>query len=231
MTQPEVSPIHQLFDSRNAEYRHPFGAVEEGCTVLFRILLPRWLGCRGAYLIRCPDGGDEALDGMFWAGQMDDSYEWWDCRYTPEKAGLVWYGFQLETGQGRRYLVRQPDATAALSASPGPLWQLTCYEQGFRTPDWLAGGVMYQIFPDRFARAEKTGPVPLPDGRILRDDWGGEPGWRPDEQGEIRNNDYFGGNLRGIEQRLDRLAELGVTCLYLNPIFEAHSNHRYDTAD
>lgn len=156
MTQPEVSPIHQLFDSRNAEYRHPFGAVEEGCTVLFRILLPRWLGCRGAYLIRCPDGGDEALDGMFWAGQMDDSYEWWDCRYTPEKAGLVWYGFQLETGQGRRYLVRQPDATAALSASPGPLWQLTCYEQGFRTPDWLAGGVMYQIFPDRFARAEKT---------------------------------------------------------------------------
>ena len=88
-----------------------------------------------------------------------------------------------------------------------------------------------QIFPDRFARAEKTGPVPLPDGRILRDDWGGEPGWRPDEQGEIRNNDYFGGNLRGIEQRLDRLAELGVTCLYLNPIFEAHSNHRYDTAD
>ena len=231
MTQPEVSPIHQLFDSRNAEYRHPFGAVEEGCTVLFRILLPRWLGCRGAYLIRCPDGGDEALDGMFWAGQMDDSYEWWDCRYTPEKAGLVWYGFQLETGQGRRYLVRQPDATAALSASPGPLWQLTCYEQGFRTPDWLAGGVMYQIFPDRFARAEETGPVPLPDGRILRDDWGGEPGWRPDEQGEIRNNDYFGGNLRGIEQRLDRLAELGVTCLYLNPIFEAHSNHRYDTAD
>ena len=51
MTQPEVSPIHQLFDSRNVEYRHPFGAVEEGCTVLFRILLPRWLGCRGAYLI------------------------------------------------------------------------------------------------------------------------------------------------------------------------------------
>ena len=65
----------------------------------------------------------------------------------------------------------------------------------------------------------------------LRSDWGGQPEWRPDEQGVVRNNDYFGGDLAGIEGRLDRLKELGVTCLYLNPVFEAHSNHRYNTAD
>ena len=91
---------------------------------------------------------------MFWAGQKDDSYEWWDCHYTPAAAGLTWYGFLLETGQGRRYLVRQPNGTAALSVRRGELWQLTCYEAGFQTPDWLAGGVMYQIFPDRFAKAD-----------------------------------------------------------------------------
>ncbi len=206
--------------------------------MLFRIFLPRWVGCRTAFLIRQSDGGVEQLDGMFWAGQPDDSHEWWECHYTPASAGLTWYEFMLETGQGRRYLVRLPDGTAALSANRGERWQLTCYEADFQTPDWLAGGVMYQIFPDRFAKADdrfgppsEEGTPELPSGRILRNDWGGEPGWRPDEDGEIRNNDYFGGNLRGIEQRLDRLKELGVTCLYLNPIFEAHSNHRYDTAD
>ena len=229
-------PVRELFDSRNTEYRSPFGAVREGTTVLFRIRIPRWVGCRGAFLLRRPDGDADRLDGMFWAGQEDESYEWWDCRYTPETAGLIWYGFTLETDQGRRYLVRRSDGTAALSVAPGPLWQLTCYERDFQTPDWLAGGVMYQIFPDRFARADdRFDPPPeppaLPDDRVLRDDWGGEPAWKPDAQGEIRNNDYFRGNLRGIEQRLDRLRELGVTCLYLNPIFEAHSNHRYDTAD
>ncbi len=235
---PSSEAIREMFDSRNTEYRSPFGAVPEGTAVLFRILLPRWVGCRAAFLIRQPDGEAEQLDGMFWAGQKDDSYEWWDCHYTPAAAGLTWYGFLLETGQGRRYLVRQPNGTAALSVRRGELWQLTCYEAGFQTPDWLAGGVMYQIFPDRFAKADdrfspptEEEPPELPAGRVLREDWGEEPGWRPDADGEIRNNDYFGGNLRGIEQRLDRLKELGVTCIYLNPVFEAHSNHRYDTAD
>ncbi len=50
-------------------------------------------------------------------------------------------------------------------------------------------------------------------------------------EGKITNQDYFGGDLRGIEEKLGYLKSLGVTCLYLNPIFEAHSNHRYDTAD
>ena len=59
----------------------------------------------------------------------------------------------------------------------------------------------------------------------------GEPVWRPNEKGEVTNSDYFGGDLRGIEEKLPYLKSLGVTCVYLNPIFEAHSNHRYNTAD
>ena len=132
--------IREMFDSRNTEYRSPFGAVPEGTAVLFRIFLPRWVGCRAAFLIRQPDGGAEQLDGMFWAGQQDDSHEWWECHYAPASAGLTWYGFMLETGQGRRYLVRLPDGTAALSANRGERWQLTCYEADFQTPEWLAGG-------------------------------------------------------------------------------------------
>ena len=71
---------------------------------------------------------------------------------------------------------------------------------------------------------------PFPD-RTIREDWGGQPYWRPNERGEVTNSDYFGGTLRGIEEKLPYLKSLHVTCLYLNPIFEAHSNHRYNTAD
>ena len=65
----------------------------------------------------------------------------------------------------------------------------------------------------------------------MRSDWGGKPLWEPDCNGKITKYDYFGGDLEGIEQKLSYLESLGVGCIYLNPVFEAHSNHRYDTAD
>ena len=91
---------------------------------------------------------------------------------------------------------------------------------------------MYQIFPDRFCR---VGDCDLTDKLRpfrLRTDWGGMPEFRPDpETGEVLCNDFFGGNFRGIESKLDYLFDLGVRVLYLNPISMAFSNHRYDTAD
>ena len=107
-------------------------------------------------------------------------------------------------------------------------WQITVYDKQYRTPDWMKGGVMYQIFPDRFYKA---GDLPIAQGKILRDDWGGLPNYRPNEFGKVLNNDFFGGNLAGITEKLDYLHDLGVTVIYLNPIFEAYSNHRYDTGD
>ncbi len=90
---------------------------------------------------------------------------------------------------------------------------------------------MYQIFPDRFARSKSYQAPPQNKDYILREDWGGVPNHLPDDEGRIRNNDFFGGNLRGIMEKLGYLKELGVTVIYLNPIFEAYSNHRYDTAN
>ncbi len=220
-----------LFDSRDRAYRTPFGAVPVGTAVLLRICLPREWGCHAAYLLVEQDGKLPQQQGMFWAGMCGDHHEWWDIRYTPQEAGVYRYGFQLDLCLGTGYLTRRPDATAVYGAERhGPRWQLTAYEQDFTTPDWLAGGIMYQIFPDRFARSgqPRTG---VPEDRVLHSRWDDSPVWQPDEQGRVRNNDYFGGDFRGITDRLDYLASLGVTCLYLNPIFEAHSNHRYDTAD
>ena len=107
-------------------------------------------------------------------------------------------------------------------------WQITVFDQRYTTPEWMKGGVMYQIFPDRFY---KSGELPIGEGKILRSDWGGLPSYRPNEYGKVLNNDFFGGNLAGVSEKLDYLQSLGVTVIYFNPIFEAYSNHRYDTGD
>lgn len=220
----------QLFSSRDIRYRNPFGAVRQGTEILFRICLPRDWGCRGAWLIRRNDGGLDRWDGMFWAGMEGNNHEWWDCRYTPIEPDLYWYYFAIDTDGGRRYLSRLPDGTAACVSAPQNTWQLTCYGAELTTPDWLAGGVFYQIFPDRFCCSgePKDG---VPTDRVMHAHWGEQPHWQPDETGVVRNNDFFGGDLEGIRQKLPYLKQLGVTCVYLNPIFESHSNHRYDTAD
>ena len=78
----------ELFDSRNTAYRAPFGAVEEGTAVLLRICLPRTPHCSAARLCVEPDGKPIRSFGLFWAGMEGEDHEWWDCHYTPEKAGL-----------------------------------------------------------------------------------------------------------------------------------------------
>lgn len=105
---------------------------------------------------------------------------------------------------------------------------LTVSSADYRTPEWFKGGVMYQIFPDRFC---KVGDMPVLKGRMNRNDWGGTPSFLPNKQGKVLNNDFFGGNFKGMESKLSYLQSLGVTVIYLNPIFEAASNHRYDTSD
>ena len=219
-----------LFCSRDERFRSPFGAVEQGTAVHLRVCLPRSLACRQAYLVVHRDNGLPQYHGMFWAGMENNDEEWWECHFAPDVPDLYWYAFALDTDHGRRHLCRSAQGTAALSNREGAEWQLTCYERGFQTPDWLAGGVMYQIFPDRFSRSASP-KTDVPEDRVMHATWGEQPHWQPDENGVVRNNDFFGGDLQGIIERLPYLRSLGVTCVYLNPIFESHSNHRYDTAD
>ncbi len=150
---------------------------------------------------------------------------------TPRFAeGLYFYSFAYDAGYGRRYLVKGPDGAAGISGERGEGWQLTVYREDYRVPDCYAGGIYYQIFPDRFCNSgrEKHG---VPGDRCLRGDWGGAPEYRQTGGTRSLGNDYFGGDLAGITEKMDYIASLGVTAIYLNPIFEAHSNHRYNTAD
>ncbi len=217
------------FDPYNNAYKFPFGSVAAGTTVYFAVCLPRPMGCTGvSLLIREAFSGREAAISLQWR-ETDGIVEWWNAFFTPPAEGLYYYAFEYHVSWGKGEIGPDETGVGAFSANGGR-WQLTVYEPDYKTPDWLKGGLIYQIFPDRFyASGQKKDRVPK--DRILRTDRENPPIWQPDADGVIRNNDFFGGDLKGIEEKLPYLESLGVTCIYLNPIFEAYSNHRYDTAD
>ena len=143
--------------------------------------------------------------------------------------GLYFYHFTYETPFGRGNIFLHSAGCGEISPE-GKEWQLTVYDRNYQTPQWIKGGIMYQIFPDRFFKGH--GNIKnVPEDRIIHENTSDIPVWKPNEHGKILNNDYYGGNLKGIEEKLPYIASLGVNVIYLNPIFEAHSNHRYNTAD
>lgn len=220
------------FNSRNEFFKNKFGSVETGEKVRFRIIIPRSFGCSGAYFMIRRDDSDFEERPMFWAGMHGDDAEIWDIVTDIPCSGLYWYHFDYCSSYGRSSIHEISDGAGAFSGgmSAKKDWQLTVTEKDFKTPEWIKGGIIYQIFPDRFYfSGEKKENVP--SDRVMRSDFDGEPEWRPTPDGKVLNNDFFGGDLKGIGEKLPYLKSLGVNCIYLNPIFEAHSNHRYDTAD
>lgn len=161
---------------------------------------------------------------------------------APKKPQLIWYYFIIELN-GRRLYYGGRSGEGRLTDNVPEDYQITCFDSCFSTPKWFREGIVYQIFPDRFRRG-----APDADGRTsfdraefhrnlgrrlcLHENWNDEPKYLP-ENGEkfYVPNDYFGGDLRGIIEKLPYLASLGVSVIYLNPIFEAASNHRYNTSD
>ena len=218
------------YNSRREYHKKPFGAVAAGTEVEMRIVLPREYRAESARLVVRADGSDRAERvEMRWERMEGAGEEWWQVVYTPAEPGLYWYRFEFGTPGGSFAIFHAGHSLGKIGAG-GTEWQLTVYDPQFETPAWLEGGVIYQIFADRFYNSgtKKRG---VPGDRLLRSDWGGDPVWEPDDDGSVTVYDYFGGDLQGITEKLWRLEELSVTCLYLNPVFEAHSSHRYDTAD
>ncbi len=218
------------YNSRKGYHKSPFGAVAAGSAVMFRIILPLdFHACCVRLLVHHDMTGQRECVALEWERGEGHREGWWSGQYTPGQPGLLFYHFEYETPNGIESIYHTGNGLGKITKDAAN-WQLSVYNPAFTTPDWLKGGVIYQIFPDRFfnSGAPKSN---VPPDRILRKDWGAPPLWEPDAQGNINTYDFFGGDLAGIAQKLPLLVELGVTCIYLNPIFEAHSNHRYDTAD
>lgn len=217
-----------VFNSRKTEYKDKIRAIATDEPVKLRIIVPRSMNCSCAVLWVAKENESPTYYNMFWAGMCGNDHEYWELHFSATTPGLYWYHFELDTPWGKSF-VRNVGHGIGDFAPDGDDFQQTVYDSSFVTPNWLKGGIIYQIFPDRFYNSGKK-KRGVRSTRVMRP-WGEEPYWREEQMNGIWNNDYFGGDLKGVEEKLPYLADLGVSCIYLNPIFEANSNHRYDTAD
>ena len=233
--------IHVYYNPLDVACKSVIGAVKEGEQFQFNVFLLKeahkngWGNRIPTEALQTPNpedcttpSGDLVLllnkDGQdAVAYPMQKTGYGWTITLSIYEVGLYYYTFSL----GKDGFISCGEQETGYVTNRPYGFLLTVYSQDYSTPDWFKGGVMYQIFPDRFC---KKGAMPDINGRIQRK-WGEEPYFRPDNNGKVLNNDFFGGNFKGIESKLPYLKKLGVTTLYLNPIFEAGSNHRYDTSD
>ncbi|MBQ6540647.1 MAG: glycoside hydrolase family 13 protein, partial [Oscillospiraceae bacterium] len=217
-------------NSHDLIYRSPFGAAEIGSEVSLFIEAD---GINKCDLLLWPGDGEMRRLAMT---PCEGGF-----RLTldmPAKPQLLWYCFALDEiyyGNTERGL---GGAGKVYDHMP-PCYQITVYKPS-ATPEWYKNAVVYQIFPDRFNRGsdwlERQQDAVKARGknsvkRMLHEEWDDTPFYPRDDSGNVTRWTFFGGTLEGIREKLDYLAELGVTAIYLNPIFKAASNHKYDTCD
>lgn len=209
------------YDSLDHKCKTPFGAVPTGKEVRFCISVTEAEPVSGVSV--CVRRGDKTeYHAMQVAHDEQDGYF---CTLTFSEPAIYYYRFEVYLASGKVAFVGVGKYGVAVVGDWLPEWQLTVYDGAYRAPVGFEGGVIYHVFCDRFARDEAVGTA----GRSLTP-WGNQPRVK-DSGGIYRAEEFFGGNLRGITSKLDYIADLGVTLLYLSPIFKAYSNHRYDTGD
>lgn len=224
-----MGQIH--YNAWQLEFKRPFGALQAGNNVQFSVKVD----CQSVTQVAV---GVTKLDEntVFYPLTQDENEP---GRYTGEikitTSGLYHYYFRVRRENDTAlYLGHLHGGTGKETTDISKVepFQLTCYDRQVPRPEWYRNAVFYQIFPDRFANGNPHGEI---DGKkpntFLYATTADRPMYIYDENHKIARWDFYGGNLRGIIAKLPYLKRLGVTALYLNPIFEASSNHRYDTND
>lgn len=145
----------------------------------------------------------------------DELFDYWACIVKPPYRRLK-YGFLLQSGEEKVWMT-ESEFTKERPAVPDRLFDYPYINPAdvFSVPEWVKDAVFYQIFPERFAKGDPS----LDPDNVLP--WGGKP----------ERHNFFGGDLQGVIDHLDHLSELGINAIYFTPIFEATTNHKYDTAD
>lgn len=216
-----------LFDSRQEQYKTPFGTLRAGNSCVLHMDVPESSGATSVTLVMENCDEQPCCEFTFEKERVSGVYTTWRCEFTLQERGLYFYWFRIGKRDGSFRLFRQGDQT---NMEAGEKWQLSIIPQDFTVPDYARGAVMYQIMPDRFF---KVGECDLTDKLCpfwVHENLSDTPQYTADAEGNWCN-DFYGGNLQGIRAKLSYLHTLGVGVLYLNPIFMAYSNHRYDTAD
>lgn len=218
-----------LYDSKLPQYKTPFGTLTPGQVCTVHIHIPCAVGTTAVtLLLKYEDGKAGAQDIPLEKQSVKGAYEVWGGDFSIPHTGLYFYYFYIRKPDGGFRLFKQGDDT---NMEDGSLWQVSCVPADFHTPDWAKGATIYQIFPDRFYKAGNCDPTGKLTPYTLHRTWGEEVEWKPTADGKVLNNDFYGGNFKGITEKLDYIASLGVNLIYLNPISKSFSSHRYDTGD
>lgn len=220
------------FDPWSTTYKRPFGAAACDTTVQFAVEVegPSLLL---AMLVIYQEGDTakrkiplEESSGGFYIGSFNTGF----------KKGLYFYYFVFVTEEEDVLFAGKSKDSRKLVLQDGSdqfvPYQLTCYEETDKAPEWYQEAICYQIFPDRFFNDQPDGmPLAKKKNSFLYMDTADDPFYVRNGNNKVARWDFYGGNLSGILAKLDYLKELGINLIYLNPVFEARSNHRYDTAD
>ncbi|WP_349408450.1 alpha-amylase family glycosyl hydrolase [Pseudalkalibacillus sp. SCS-8] len=228
-------------------YRSPFGALETGKEVKLRLEAAKGDLTGANVLMKNYTSGNSELIKMEKVGWTEvegkGERDYWEAVFTPTEKGV--YGYKFIAKDGETIKEYGEDTAQGKTGRAGDnvldFFQLTVYEPGYTTPDWMKEAVVYQIFPDRFYNGNKKNddakkyarglePIEhqdwteLPDNPRLADDsnYEGDGIW---------SNDFFGGDIKGVQDKLDYIESLGVNTIYLNPVAHAASNHKYDATD
>lgn len=221
------------YDSFETSKKAPFGAVVEGTEIDFNIRVHSSNDIQQVILHVAQDGHWDTEHQL----QMNLGPHSYQTKFTPKSSGLFFYYFEVITNQESCFYGCLDggfggEGVIYLKRSDVQMYQLTVMSHMEKIPDWYKHGLGYHIFVDRFNNGNSDGHInnPKPNSFIY--------GQKSDLPMYIRNKkqevvrwDFYGGNLLGIEKKLPYLKQLGVTVIYLSPIFEAMSNHRYDTSD
>ncbi|MGN0985452.1 MAG: glycoside hydrolase family 13 protein [Candidatus Enterenecus sp.] len=216
------------YDCLSEQYKQPFGCLRLHETCRMTVEVSADTEVRRLEVVLAGESGC-GLRVPFSPGEEAGGFVRCHAQFTLPRTDLYFYHFYIDTDQGPCEWYRSGER--GVSPGRGDRWQLTCYPDDFQVPEGLAGSVMYQIFPDRFFKGRDCDLTGKLEPYWVHDNWSDTPRFLPDERGEVLNNDFFGGNLDGIRQKLGYLKSLHVEIIYLNPICMAYSNHRYDTAD
>lgn len=245
---PSINTEALLHDTRNSRYRSPFGAVPAGRPVTLRLRIARGGASSVTLHMQALDQNGNPTTAfqqkLGRAGALDHKrYDLWQTVFTPRTIGFYTYSFRVAKGKAEAWY----SATALQEGGKGQAYpgtseppfafHLTAYDPNFAVPVWAKDMVVYQIFPDRFFNGDPSNDRKAMDPAfngvhpVYHSKWDELP-VSPDQRANRDiANDFFGGDLQGIIDKLPYLKSLGVNTLYLNPIFLSPTNHKYDTSD
>jgi len=215
------------FNPTNKKYKSIIGALPENQPFDLAIEIDKNVNAGRVFFCFHKDGDNTVHRRFMPLVSSDGNFNRYAIKANFAFKGLYYYHFEVETGWGNKYVCPSDSLDGIWCDSVYAQYELTVFNKQDKNADWFRGGLIYHIFVDRFA---KTGEGTYPQNAIVNKEWGAVPDHRPVD-GEILNNEFFGGNIQGICDKLGYIKSLGVTVIYLSPIFKANSNHKYNTGD